>query len=142
MMHRARGAWLVLIVLFAAACGGGSNPLQLAVGDCFDDPEVVNGRIHEITTTACDDPHDNEVYAVIDLADGEFPGVGDLNAIADESCLGAFDAYVGEPYLESDYFASYLAPSEGSWEDGDRTIACFLFDQRGPKVGSVRTNVG
>ncbi|MEX0868105.1 MAG: septum formation family protein [Nitriliruptoraceae bacterium] len=137
-----RAAGVLLVAVLAVACGNGNNPFDLTVGMCFDDPDVDDGRVHEVTTADCEQPHDNEVYWVIELPDGDFPGVEDISVIADEGCLAAFPEAIGEDYLESDYFASYLAPSAGSWADGDRSIVCYAFDQDGPVTGSVRTNAG
>lgn len=141
-VSRRRLAVLAAFAIVLSACGDDANPFELEVGSCFDDPDVADGRVFELAAVDCSQPHDNEVYAVLTLPDGAFPGVGDIAVIADEGCLTAFPGYVGEDYLESDYFASYLAPSAGSWEDGDRTIVCFLFDDAQQLTAPVGTNVG
>ena len=53
----------------------------MRVGDCFDDPdELVSGEtleLDEVLAVPCAEPHDNEVFALFDLPDGEsapYPG--------------------------------------------------------------------
>lgn len=118
---------IVSIALVLVSCGGGGNVLELAVGDCFDDPEVVDGQVRDVSIIDCDEPHDNEVFALIQLPEGEFPGQEAVSSQADAGCTEQFASYVGADYAVSEYFASVFSPSPESWEQGDRTIVCYLF---------------
>jgi hypothetical protein len=109
----------------------------LQVGTCFDEPTPVDGRIVEVPLVDCAQAHDHEVHALVTLEDGVFPGSLEIVRHADEACVEHFEDYVGVDYADSTYLVSYLAPSERSWELGDRTITCFLYDEQGPSIGSA-----
>jgi hypothetical protein len=119
---------LVALTLVLGACSG--NVFELAVGDCFDDGDLVLGDIEEVgevPLVECSQPHDNEVYAVITV-DGEvFPGEQAIQAGADEVCLDAFDPFVGLDYDSSALDFGWLVPTADSWDMGDRVVACFVY---------------
>ncbi|MCI0678240.1 MAG: septum formation family protein [Actinobacteria bacterium] len=123
--------WVVAGILVLAACAQG-NVFTLEPGTCFDDVDAFfeedSEGVSDVPTVDCEDPHDNEVYATFDVADGEFPGVDALVAEADERCLDVFEDYVGASYADSRFVYSYLLPTEDSWGQGDREIVCFLYD--------------
>ena len=135
-------------------------------GDCFDERIVVGQGITEIdiegrvatdttlaeqtdTTTqseerflvACDLPHDNEVFLVIemeDVAGAPYPGEEVVQEFADVSCFTAFEDYVGQQYELSQLEIAYFMPTEESWPLPDREVVCFVFNRSGPKLeGSV-----
>ena len=119
---------LVALTLALGACSG--NVFELAVGDCFDDGDLLLGDIEEVgevPLVECSEPHDNEVYAVITV-DGEvFPGDQAIQAEADEVCLDAFDPFVGLDYDSSALDFGWLVPTADSWDMGDRVVACFVY---------------
>ena len=121
-------AGLVALTLLLAACSG--NVFELAVGDCFDDGDMVLGELEEIGDVPlvdCSAPHDNEVYAVVTV-DGEvFPGEEAIQTQADEVCFDAFDPFVGLDYESSALDFGWLIPTADSWEMGDRIVACFVY---------------
>ena len=127
----------VVSVLVLAACTSGV--LTLEVGTCFDDPPFAGeGTSNEITVVACDIPHDNEVFANETIVGDEYPGPDVVVDRANEACLAAFPAYVGEPYDTSVYGYTWFAPSPETWEVGDREIICYLYDGSFAKItGSV-----
>jgi hypothetical protein len=134
----------VLLAVGLAACGGDAgNVFALEAGDCFTatDDLLGGGEVQDLPTLDCEDEHDGEVFAifaVMDVPDGGYPDVEELQANADEDCLGAFEDYVGVPYEESTLLFANLVPTEASWADGDREIVCFLFaEDEGPLTGSM-----
>jgi hypothetical protein len=119
---------LIALTLLLAACSG--NVFELAVGDCFDDGDLSLGELEEVgevPLVECSEPHDNEVYAIV-AVDGEvFPGEQAIQTQADESCLDAFDPFVGLDYESSALDFGWLVPTADSWELGDRVVACFVY---------------
>jgi hypothetical protein len=117
---------------FIRGGGGDVGVDRMSTGDCWDDPidiEVAE-TLTEVATVSCDDPHDNEVFAVVKVTGGGtggFPGDGVLGAEAFERCLARFEAYVGVPYRESPLEVYPLYPTEASWADGDRQAICSLY---------------
>jgi hypothetical protein len=121
-------AGLVALTLALGACSG--NVFELAVGDCFDDGDLVLGELEEVgdvPVVECSVPHDNEVYAVVTVDGEAFPGDQAIRAEADEVCLDAFDPFVGLDYESSALDFGWLVPTADSWEIGDRVVACFVY---------------
>ena len=124
---------LVLVAAVAlvvsVACGSG-NVFELKVGQCFDDPDNMSGmeNISDVEMVDCDQPHDNEVYALFDMPDGNFPGVSVVEDAALDGCYDAFESYVGLDYESSVLDFSWLTPTSSSWEQGDQEVICIAYD--------------
>lgn len=129
---------VALTVVASIGCASPGNVFSVDPGDCFDDPDTAADEISDVALVDCDDPHDNEVYAVAELEDGDYPGDEAVLTRAQDICLDAFEPYVAEPYATSELFATWIVPTEGSWSDGDRDVVCVLFDADGPLEGSMR----
>ena len=117
--------------LGGAGQGAGEvSALDLEAGLCFNDPGDEE-QVRSVSRVACDQPHDNEVFAVFDYTGQgeEFPGQEALGGQADEECEARFEDYVGIPYADSALRATYLTPSEQTWADGDREIVCYLYER-------------
>jgi hypothetical protein len=107
---------------------------DLRVGQCVDGVAEATGPMELFTVVACDAPHDGEVFRVFDLPGGdeaEFPGPSDVDETAASGCEESFEGYVGIPYQESRFQATYVAPSEETWAGGDREVVCFAYVPRG-----------
>ncbi len=110
-----------------AAEGEEVSVFRVRPGDCFDDPE--GAEIREVVVISCDEPHDNEVYALVELDDDDdYPGENQVVDEAEELCFEAFEDYVGIPYEESIFLSLQLTPTEEGWEEGDREAVCVLYD--------------
>ncbi len=126
------------ISLLAAACGTG-NIWMLEVGSCFDDWEgastsLESQEITDVPIIDCAQPHDNEVYMITDVADGDFPGDDAMEMVAVDTCFDGFEEFVGMPYEESTLDFGWLFPTSESWDEGDREIVCFAYDYELRKV--------
>jgi len=130
---------LGLAVVLLAGCAQ-SQILELEVGTCFDDVDELfepEGGVPEVPIVDCDEPHDNEVYALFDLPDGDFPA--DLTERAIDGCLAPFSGYVGRSWESSRFEIAWLRPSPETWDDGDRQVICYLYDtDNQPIVGTAR----
>ncbi len=129
---------LLLLVLALAGCAQG-NVYDLQPGTCFDDvaalTEEGGGEVGEVPVVDCDEPHDNEVFAVFDLDGEDFPGVEEVGRLADEGCLDRFEVYVGRDYDSSRFVSSHLVPTQQTWEASeDREVVCFLYDLEFAKI--------
>jgi hypothetical protein len=123
---------------------GDTSVYDLTVGDCFDDPTMLSDELVEVESVDsvdCDEPHGAEVYAVVELPQGDgapFPGDTEVAKAADELCLAEFDGYVGAAYEDSALYYNYYLPIEESWAEGDRMVTCLLLDFDGaPLTGSM-----
>lgn len=118
--------------------GGTVNAFQIQVGDCFDDSGSLDD-ISDLPGVPCSEPHDNEAYAVFDVAISSYPegdGMGDL---AYENCMQRFAAFVGKDYESSSLEVFTMFPSPESWnQQHDREVVCAVYDMNAEKlVGSV-----
>ncbi len=107
--------------------GESINVNDLGVGDCWDDPTDTSSGILEVELVDCDDPHDNEVYLLVNLNDGPYDAER-VDIEADAACLDAFFGYVGQVYEDSALGYFTLTPTEAGWAEGDREVICSLYD--------------
>ncbi len=119
---------------------GDLSVFDLAVGDCVvvtHETEAVNDTLPVVP---CDEPHQSEVYALVELEDlDQYPGERELSNRAELECVATFGDYVGVDLADSTLFFTYLIPAVRSWqEDGDRTVVCMTLGVGGPLEGSVR----
>ncbi|MDJ0925949.1 MAG: septum formation family protein [Acidimicrobiia bacterium] len=123
---RRLSAVVVLLAALTAGCGGGSTSIaDIAVGDCFNDPtELI---VFELDLMDCAEPHDNEVYANLQVQETLFPGDEVLSTFAYDACLDPFEAYVAESYTDSRLDYAFFTPTAESWANGDRAVTCFLY---------------
>ena len=116
---------------------GTADAFALQIGDCFND--TTEEELVEVPAVPCSEPHDNEVYYLFDLPEGEFPGDEAVLAAAEEGCLAQFDAFVGMAYEDSELDWFPLSPTEAGWTAiGDREIVCSVWDPAGQTEGSLK----
>ncbi len=127
-------------MLLATACTQG-NVFSLEVGQCFNDPDET-GEISDVAIVDCAETHNNEVFHLFDIPGDDFPGTDAVLELASQGCIGAFDAYVGTPYLDSAFEIFPIYPTEDSWNRGDdREVVCGLYDlTTNEKVGTARNS--
>lgn len=127
-----------------AIVGGGSlDAFQIRVGDCFNDsaaaPVDETEEVSSVPGVPCAEPHDNEVFAVFDMAATSFPEGEAMAELAFDSCLERFERFVGKDYMSSSLDIVTLYPTRESWSRyDDREVVCAVFDMNLNKlVGSV-----
>ena len=141
------GGWALVLasavtygIISGATGDGGSGTdsttavTRLAPGDCVNDLEE-SDAIQNLPVVPCTTPHDGEVYAVFDLADGDWPGDAAVQAQAEKRCGDEFDGYTSAPSDGLELF--YLHPLQRSWSL-DRSVTCIVTDESGPRTGSLR----
>ncbi len=126
------------VLLFAISCSTG-NVFSLEVGQCFLD-DIASGceEFENVDIVDCEKPHLNEIYAVVELPEGDFPLVF-IDEDSAEVCYNAFEPFVGQAYEYSIYEVNFLRPTKETWEQlDDREVVCYLFDMQGSlKTGSA-----
>jgi hypothetical protein len=126
----------LVLVLTMGACGDDNNVLSLEEGQCFQEPDN-EFSVANVEIVDCDEPHDNEIFHIETLEgdDDEFPGSSEIQDIAQESCTGEIEDFLGgSPTAVGAGFSS-LNPTEQSWsEGGDREIVCVVFDDGGDQL--------
>lgn len=122
---------------------GDLSSFELRVGDCFDLKDAAAELVADVTAKPCTETHEYEVYLVEDMPAGDFPSQATIDAYAADSCLPAFESFIGLAYEQSELEIYYLAPSEDSWRNGDRAVMCAVYHPRideltGSLKGSAR----
>lgn len=147
-------ALLAALLVVAAACSsdeadrdedgritrtGQLSVFDLQIGDCIVFDDVPDATVDEVTVTPCDEPHQSEVYAIVEVDDLDaYPGERELSNRAELECLAPFDDYVGIELAESTLFFTYLVPTVRSWqEDQDREVLCLIVAAGRVLEGSV-----
>lgn len=139
-MHRLAPAAALLGVLAVAlsACGPGQGAVTaLRPGQCVDQPASPTG-VEEVEVVPCDDPHDLEVFALVELPEGPYPGADGRSQAAQEACNERFAAYVGVEPSASALATGFLVPTEEGWQAGDREVVCLLYEPDTRLTGSMR----
>src|SRR5699024_2917859 len=88
-----------------AACGG--QVATAEVGACINSSDF-EGEITEIPTVDCTEEHDAQVFHLVDMEDGDFPGNDAISTAAQEECIPAFEEFVGATYQESSLDISFI----------------------------------
>lgn len=117
----------VLLVSSVGACVT-QSVFRLDVGTCYDNPPSGETEVGTIPVVDCSEAHDNEVYYVFDLPDGNYPGSTAIREVAADRCLEAFEPFVGIAYADSTLDVAWFVPTPGSWDGRrDREVACSVF---------------
>lgn len=121
------------------------------VGECFDrrrlQPEEGAGMV--VLLLDCSLPHTYQVFAAfaVDeaaLAEGDdapaegYPGEDPLADEAKRICPEHFEDWVGTPYELSELEMAWIVPTEEGWGNGDRTIACTLYDPSSERMAGTQ----
>ena len=123
---------LVIGVVVLAACEGEGSVSSLKVGDCYNGPSNKEYRKItdiEIELVSCDEPHDDEVYAVFELTDSSWKGDDYVWEKARIGCRARFEAFVHiEPEI-SRYDVNIIYPLEEGWKErGNRQVRCSVIE--------------
>jgi Domain of unknown function (DUF4190)/Septum formation len=115
--------------------GGRVSAASLRMGDCVNDLD--RESFVTVPVVPCSEPHDGEVFAIIEVAGDRFPGEDRVVAQAEDECPDRLEAYAPDAATdELDVF--FLHPSSESWRHGDHKIACLAQDPSGRRTGSLR----
>ncbi len=92
----------------------------------------------------CSEPHESEVYAVLDVDMGEaWPGQDAITTESENQCVQQFEGFVGLTYDQSVLNLFYFSPTEESWtEQSDREVVCIVLDPTAPDRRTTGTLQG
>lgn len=108
---------------------------DVRVGDCLK--EIPDGaRVMTVQTIGCDEPHAGEVFAVLSMPDGDFPGQKAIDDYADK-CSPELASY-SPAAMEDDSIQMYvLYPTAETWAEGDRAVTC-IATLDPPRTGTIK----
>lgn len=106
------------------------TPFDFKSGQCFIDFKAAT---QNATVVTCETPHAAQLVGTYFYKEADkFPGKDALNVQAEKFC-GAVelnDKAADYPALRN----SYGLPSEGTWQEGDRRIDCFVVSDKGNAI--------
>lgn len=121
-------------VFYFARDRGATGASQVRSGDCLTEiPD--SSRVLYVKTVSCDQPHKGEVFAVLPLPDGAFPGDAAVVKYADK-CAPALSEYAPNANSESGIQLFVLYPTADSWQRGDRSVTC-IATSKNPRTGKI-----
>lgn len=131
---------LMWVLGFAGAASGFWDGVQegvrddgsssLVKGQCFDAPSgSLEGMTYDFDVVSCSGTHDGEVFAVVRMGGGSYPGDKKVTATADDRCYALQDSYAMDGWaVPDDVDIYYVTPTRQSWSQGDREITCVFGD--------------
>lgn len=128
------GVVVALLVYFLVG-NGTVTATDVKQGDCLADLPS-NTRVLTVKTIGCDQTHAGEVFAVLQMPDGDFPGQAAIDAYA-EKCSPELAAYSPDAMTDNSIQLYVLYPTAETWEQGDRAVTC-VATLDPPRTGSIK----
>ncbi|BCI51332.1 hypothetical protein NIIDNTM18_06100 [Mycolicibacterium litorale] len=125
----------IALVVFLAVRQGTVTATEVKLGDCLS--EIPDGsRVLTVKTVSCDEPHAGEVFAVLTMPDGDFPGADAVTEYSNR-CGPELANYSPAAVTDDSVQLYVLYPTEETWADGDRAVTC-VATLTPPRAGSLR----
>lgn len=128
----------IAVVLFVVVAlrDGAVQATAVKLGDCLS--EIPGGdKVTTVKTVGCDQPHVGEVFAVLTMPDGAFPGQEAVTEYANR-CAPELATYSPEAVTDDSVRLYVLFPTEDTWADGDRAVTC-VATLDPPRTGSLKS---
>ncbi|KAB1147692.1 DUF4190 domain-containing protein [Streptomyces luteolifulvus] len=112
-------------------------------GTCFDSPSGLEGAAYDFDEVPCAGAHDGEVFAVVTLPSGAYPGDDEVTDTADDKCYALQASYAMDAWaVPEDVDVYYLVPTRQSWRLGDHEITCVFgnTEEDAGLTGSLRND--
>jgi len=122
------------------AVTGTLQPIEdLVVGDCFQDLPAGPGPFSVAEVVRCAQPHDNQLVAVFELADREWPGDPIIAEEAQARCREIGGNVVEQNGADPELWDFWvLVPTRQGWVlSDDRLVQCMAYDPAGPGTHTV-----
>jgi hypothetical protein len=104
-------------------------------GDCLAEIPA-SGRVLTVQTVDCNQSHAGEVYAVLTMPEGDFPGVAAIERYQDK-CEPELADYAPSAMTDDSIQMYVLYPTAETWEQGDRAVTC-VATLDPPRTGSIK----
>lgn len=125
----------VVLIVFIAVRQGTVTATDVKLGDCL--AEIPDGtRVLTVKTVSCDESHAGEVFAVLTMPDGDFPG-DDAVAEYSNRCGPELVSYSPASATDDSVQLYVLYPTAETWADGDRAVTC-VATLNPPRTGSLK----
>ncbi|MBV9513688.1 MAG: septum formation family protein [Mycobacteriaceae bacterium] len=135
------GVWIVLgivaVVLIVIFANRTVLATDVQLGDCIETTPADMASVRTLPKVSCDKPHEGEVFALIPVSGDTFPGQDALRDEYEKKCVSELDNYSSKAASDSAYQIFVLYPTQETWDQGDRRVACLTITQD-KRTGSVR----
>lgn len=129
------GGLAAAVVFFVVATKDKVVATELATGDCITD--IPDGTLVQIVPkTDCSKPHAGEVYAVLTMPDGAYPGQSTIDDWQNK-CPGELESYSANALMDESVGVFVLYPTAETWGQGDREIVCMATTED-KRSGSIK----
>jgi hypothetical protein len=134
------GLWVLVAVagvIFYLVVGTGTvTATDVKVGDCLK--QIPNGtRVMTVDTVGCDQAHAGEVFAVLLMPEGVFPGQTAIENYQNK-CEPELASYSPDAITDDSVQLYVLYPTAETWGQGDRAVTC-IATLDPPRTGSIKS---
>ena len=126
---------VVLVVFLLIFDKGTVSATEVKAGDCLSELPA-SGLVITVDTAPCGEPHTGEIFSVMKMPDGDFPGQFAIEEYQNK-CAPELAKYSPKAAEDPDVGLFVLYPSEDSWGQGDRTVTCIATTDK-PRTGTLK----
>ena len=126
----------VAAIVFVVFIGKGTvTATDVKVGDCLK--EIPGStRVLTVDTVGCNEPHAGEVFAVLLMPEGDFPGQSAIEEYQNK-CEPELASYAPDAIIDNSVQLYVLYPTAETWKQGDRAVTC-VATLDPPRTGSLK----
>lgn len=124
-----------VVVLYLAFGQGTVTATDVKMGDCLSEIPG-NTRVLTVKTIECAQPHAGEVFAVLQMPGGDYPGQAAIDTYADR-CSPELASYSPSAMMDDSVQLYVLYPTAETWDQGDRAVTC-IATLDPPRSGSLK----
>ncbi|HTI77569.1 MAG TPA: septum formation family protein [Mycobacterium sp.] len=126
----------IAVIVFVVFVGRGTvTATDVKVGDCLKEIPG-NTRVLTVDTIGCDQSHAGEVFAVLLMPEGNFPGQSAIEEYQNK-CEPELASYAPNAITDDTVQLYVLYPTAETWEQGDRAVTC-VATLDPPRSGSLK----
>ena len=123
------------VVLYLAVGQGTVTATDIEMGDCLSEIPS-DTRVLTVQTVGCEESHAGEVFAVLQMPAGDFPGQAAIDVYADK-CSPELASYSPSALIDDSIQLYVLYPTAETWDQGDRAVTC-VATLDPPRTGSIK----
>jgi len=126
----------VAAIFFLVFIGKGTvTATDVKVGDCLK--EIPSStRVMTVDTVGCEETHAGEVFAVLLMPKGDYPGQSAIEEYQNK-CEPALSSYAPDAITDDSVQLYVLYPTAETWDQGDRAVTC-IATLDPPRTGSLK----
>jgi hypothetical protein len=95
---------------------------DLKAGDCITEVPT-STRVLTVPTVDCNQPHGGEVYTVLTMPDGDYPGASAIDEWQNK-CPEELQTFSPQAMADDSVGVFVLYPTQETWDQGDRAVTC------------------